>query len=487
MPDRTPSGIEGLDTVLDGGFIAGGIIIVQGRPGTGKTIFGNQICFNHARAGGRALYVTLLAESHGRMLMHLGGLAFFDPAAIPDQVYYISGFPVLETAGLHGLLTLLRREVRAHGATMLILDGLIAAETTAVSDLEFKKFIHELQIQATVANCTMFLMTSAGDTDAEISAEHTMVDCVIDMRSRLYGWRSERDIEVLKRRGAGYLLGRHAMAISNAGIDVYPRFEMTQTRPLGIAMPPGERLASGIPQLDAMFGGGIPQRSVTMLEGLTGVGKTTLGLHFLGPCSAAEPGLLFTVGHSPGALLAKARTLGLPVAKLIEAGHVEVVWQSTTEGLLDAALHRLLHSVQRMGARRLCIDGLAGLLQLAPDRTRLPAVFAALVHELRTLGVTSLLTSAVDDASGQPGSQPMPGTLHGTLSSIADNIITMHLAERKSAMVRLISVFKGRDAPIDPRPRLYQITSNGITIGDAPNDSGASPFGFAPGPTRPET
>ncbi len=486
MPDRTPSGIEGLDIILAGGFVAGGITIVQGRPGAGKTILGNQMCFNHAHGGGRALYVTLLAESHSRMLMHLRELAFFDASAIPDRVYYVSAFPVLEAEGLHGLLTLLRREVRAHHATMLILDGLIAAETTAVSDLEFKKFIHELQIQATVADCTMFLMTSAGDTDVEVSAEHTMVDCVIDMRSRLYGWRSERDIEVLKRRGAGYLLGRHAIAISDAGIDVYPRFEMTQTRPLGVTIPTGERLSSGIPQLDGMFGGGIPRHSMTMLEGLPGVGKTTLGLHFLGPCSVAEPGLLFTTADSPEALLAKARTFSLPVAPLIEAGHVEVIWQSGTEGPLDAALHRLMRSVRRMGARRLCIDGLGGLLQLAPDRTRLPAVIAALVHELRTLGVTSLFTSEIDDPV-QAGLHATPGVPHGNLSSVVDNIVTLHLAERRSAMVRLISVFKGRDAPIDPRPRLYQITSNGITIGDPANNPEASPFGFAPGPAQQET
>ncbi len=485
MPDRTSSGIDGLDKILAGGFIAGGITIVQGRPGTGKTILGNQMCFNHAQAGGRALYVTLLAESHSRMLMHLRGLAFFDASAIPDRLYYVSAFSVLEADGLRGLITLLRREIRAHNATMLILDGLIAAETTAISDLQFKKFIHELQIQATVANCTMFLMTSAGD--AEVSAEHTMVDCVIDMRSRLHGWRSERDLEVLKRRGAGYLLGRHALVINDAGIELHPRFEMTQTRPLGTARPCGERLSSGLPQLDRMFGGGVPERSVTMLEGPPGAGKTTLGMHFLGPCSAAEPGLLFTTADSPEALLAKARILDLPVARLIEAGHVEVVWQSSTEGLLDAAFHRLMHSVRRIGARRLCIDSLAGLLQLAPDRTRLPAVFAALLHELRTLDVTSLFTSEVEDSPGQPGSLSAPGVPHGNLASVADNIVTLQLAERRSSMVRLIAVFKARNAPIDPRPHLYQIAGNGITISDMPGRSEASPFGFAPGSTQSET
>jgi len=341
LSDRVSSGIEGFDTILAGGFIPGGITIVQGRPGAGKTILGNQMCFNHARAGGKALYVTLLAESHARMLMHLSNLDFFDQSAIPDRVYYVSAFSVLEADGLRGLLDLLRREVRAHGATMLVLDGLVAADLQTGSDVEFKKFIHELQIQATVTDCSMFLLTS-GDADNQATAEHTMVDCVVDVRSRLYGWRSERDLEVLKRRGASHLQGCHAFTITDAGITVYPRFEAVRSGTPGAARPSGAPVPSGLPPLDRMFGGGIPRNSMTMLEGPPGVGKTTLGLHFLGSCSAVEPGLLFTTSDSPESLLAKARALGLPAAKLIEAGHVEVVWQSSTEGLLDAAFHRLV-------------------------------------------------------------------------------------------------------------------------------------------------
>ena len=386
MPDRVPSGIEGLDTILAGGFIPGGITIIQGRPGVGKTILGNQMCFNHARAGGKALYVTLLAESHARMLMHISGLSFFDQSAIPDRVYYVSAFSVLEEEGLRGLLVLLRREVRAHDATLLVLDGLVAAEIKAGSEVEFKKFIHELQIQATVADCSMFLLTS-GDAEAAATAEHTMVDCVIDVRGRLYGWRSERDLEVSKRRGARHLQGRHAFSITDAGITVYPRFESTRSQPASVAQPSGAVVSAGLPPLDRMLGGGIPHQSTTMLQGPSGIGKTTLGLHFLGLCSAAEPGVLFTTSDRREALLAKARAFGLPAAALIEAGHVEVVWQSGTEGLLDATLHRLIRAARQKGSRRVVVDSLADLLQLAPDPTRLPAVVTTLMHELHVLAL----------------------------------------------------------------------------------------------------
>ena len=58
---RIPTGIKGLDTILGGGFMHGGIYIIQGAPGTGKTILSNQMCFHHVANGGQAIYVTLLA------------------------------------------------------------------------------------------------------------------------------------------------------------------------------------------------------------------------------------------------------------------------------------------------------------------------------------------------------------------------------------------------------------------------------------------
>ena len=147
MP-RLPSGIAGLDTILKGGFLKNGVYIVQGTPGAGKTTLGNQIVFSHAAKGGRALYVTLLAETHARMLLHLQSMKFFDPSRIPDAITYISGFQALEEDGLKGLVTLLRREIQAHRASVLVLDGLVAAQERAASDTEFKKFIQALQVQA---------------------------------------------------------------------------------------------------------------------------------------------------------------------------------------------------------------------------------------------------------------------------------------------------------------------------------------------------
>src|SRR3954470_23250436 len=183
---RIATGIGGLDAILGGGVFEGGIYIIQGAPGAGKTILGNQICFAHAAQGRHALYITLLAESHSRMIGHMRRLSFFDEDAIPDRMSYVGAFKTLEDEGLRSLLDVVRREVRTRNASILVLDGLITVHEKARSDLELKKFIHELQTQAAFSNCTMFLLTSTFDAQA-FPPEHTMVDGLIELQSSLHG------------------------------------------------------------------------------------------------------------------------------------------------------------------------------------------------------------------------------------------------------------------------------------------------------------
>ena len=294
--ERVPTGVPGLDTILRGGFLRSGIYIIQGYPGAGKTILGNQICFRHVASGSRALYVTLLAESHARMLLHLGSLGFFEQAVIPDRLYFISAFRTLEEAGLAGVLDLLRREMQAHDASILVLDGLSAIEDTAASSRELKKFVHQLQAHATMANCTMLLLTGA----KAVSAEHTLVDGVIELQTQLYGRRAERSLQVHKLRGSGYMRGEHSYRITGDGIVVYPRTEALIGAPPAGERVSGPPLSTGIAQLDRMMGGGFPHHSTALLIGPPGIGKTTFGLHFLSECDEKNPGLLFGFYENSG-------------------------------------------------------------------------------------------------------------------------------------------------------------------------------------------
>ncbi len=126
------------------GLLQGGLYLITGAPGTGKTILVNQLVFHHVATGGRVVYVTLLAELHTRMLTHLQTLSFFDPSPIGDALVYLSGAAVLQEGGLSALLHLLQHAMRDHHASLLVLDGLATAQAAAESPQAFERFLQQL-------------------------------------------------------------------------------------------------------------------------------------------------------------------------------------------------------------------------------------------------------------------------------------------------------------------------------------------------------
>ncbi len=455
--ERVPTSVPGLDTVLGGGLFGGGVYILQGAPGAGKTILANQICFGQVRAQKRVVYVTLLAETHGRMLQNLASLDFFDAELLRKSVTYLSAFRALEEEGLKGLVTLLRREMRAADAALLVIDGLVTVDEVAGSEREFKKFIHELQIHSSMRGCTTLLLTSGAPQ--KIRPEHTMVDGIIELREGERMSHPERALAVTKFRGSGFLRGPHAFRITDRGITVYPRIESLYARPDRQDRYQAAQLSSGIPSLDAVMGGGIPSRSTTMLLGAAGLGKTTAGLHFLSECSAKEPGLFFGFYEMPDRLLAKADALGLPFRKKVEQGHVRIIWHPATDHLADALVEEMFEDIRARKVRRLFLDGLTALRDLLRADERMSPFFASFTNELRVMDVTTVFSYEAQRLVGDSTQTPLTG-----LSAVTENLLLMRYFEAKDRLVRLLSILKVRDSDTDPRLREFQITSRGMKI-----------------------
>lgn len=455
--ERVPSGITGLDLVLRGGLLRGGLYMVRGAPGSGKTILGNQVCFANARRGGQSAYVTLLSESHARMMVHLESLSFFDPDLVDGKVEYISGFSALEDGGLRGVLDLLRQELRSKKFSVLVIDGLVSLGESMNSPTDLKRFFQELQLHVELAGCTALLLTGPGA--AASHAANTMVDGVFELREESFELRAFRELRVLKFRGSDHLRGGHFFKITGDGISVFPRVEALYGQPDRNDRCIDKSAPTGIDSLDELLGGGLPSGTTTMLTGPSGSGKTTMGMHFLAATPPKEKAIFMGFYETPPRLFFKARKLGLALEAQARRGNLTVLWQPSTEQNVDELVERLLGEVIRLGASRVFIDGLDGLQRATFHIERVHHIFTALANELRARNVTTVYTYEVPKFIGPDLEAPITG-----VSALVENLVYLRFVEQEAKLERVLSILKIRDASYDATLRPFVIDERGIRI-----------------------
>jgi circadian clock protein KaiC len=458
-PVRLPTGVRGLDAILGGGLYRGGIYIVTGPPGAGKTTFGNQVSFRHAGDGGRAAYITLLSETHARMLFQIQTMSFYEPAAVGSSLVYLNGFTAIEGEGLEGLLKLVRRVVRDQRAGLLVLDGMVTAGTLAASGIDYKKFINELQTWVGVVGCTVLFLTSAS-VETMAQPESSMVDGIFELQTRRWGLRAERHLTVTKFRGSGFVEGSHVYTISQDGVVVYPRLEALE-RPEPARLE-GERIATGARGLDRILGGGLSRGSTTLALGAAGAGKTTLALQLLGAgLESGEPAVYLGFAERPEALYARGDQLGLDLRRATARGALTVLWSSPAEPVIDRLADQLLEAVRQNDARRVAIDGL-GAFRRGSQPERVVGLVEALLAQLSALGATTLLC---DDPTPDGPAVP-PGLTH--------NVFSLHPITTGARTPGLLTVTKTRNSAHERGYHQYVVDGSGLRVLGAADPAAAT-------------
>jgi circadian clock protein KaiC len=456
---RLETGVPGLDAVLGGGLPARRTCLVAGLPGTGKTTFGNQLAFNHAAAGGRAVVATLLTETHDLLLANLADFRFFDAAFVGERVSYLNLFDALEQEGLEGVVAAMRRVAREAGATLLVVDGATVVQDVGASPLALRRFIQQLQAQAAILGATTVLLTGQDRDELGVIGAH--VDGVVVLANELNGSRHVRHLEVLKLRGGPHVTGVHTFAIDAGGITVYPRLESV----VGWRRPPerspmGVGLGTGISGLDSMLGGGLLPLSSTLVMGTPGAGKTLLGLSFLlEGAGREERGLLAGFHETPPDLVASAAGIGLDLQGAIESGLIRVLWDPPLELSADAWAWRLLAAVDEHQPQRVFVDAISDIQRFIASPQRMPTYSAALTNELRSRGATVLIATEIDAYVDDQLAVPVPAA-----SATMDNGILLRQVELRSSLHRLVSVLKARQLGTDPAIREFVIGDQGISV-----------------------
>lgn len=261
-------------------------------------------------------------------------------------------------------------------------------------------------------------------------------------------------------RGQKQRPGLHTFRIDQHGIEIFPRI-LPAVEPSGN---PGRtagrgRLSMGIAKLDEMLGGGVPIGYSILLVGPSGCGKTMLATEFLAEgARKGETSVLALFEKSPSQMMNDV------LDQLVSDGSVELLNVRTLDVSVDETLHELVRMIDRTGAKRVVLDSLSGFeLALAPEfREDFRESLYRMTTVLSEKGVTLLMTSELEDRFTDFRFSPYGNAF------LVDAIIVQRFIESQAQLKTIISVVKVRGSAHSRDLRTFEITDEGIVIGDGP-------------------
>lgn len=452
------TGISGLDEILQGGLIPGRNYLVLGGPGAGKTTLGA-----HFLLGGqpeRNLFVTLgeteaqLRENGRRVGLPLDEVPILDLSPTEDESRPEQPYNLLESWEVEGD-TIHDRIVdytRRHAPERVFIDSLSQLRYLTPDAFQFRKQVLSLLRQLTGRKATVLFTAEigAGASDDDLQF---LADGVIQLDHRTSG----RVCEVTKMRGSGFAEGTHHYGVGPGGMTVYPR------------LVPGEHMraftqesiGSGIAAIDDLTGGGIERGTVTILSGPSGVGKTSLGAHFMHQAATrGERSVVYSFDEGQATFEHRLNHIGVPITDMLARGDLAFEYIEPMHYSADRFSLLVREAVEQQGVRIVMLDSLSGYRQSIRGNDMVERIHA-LCRYLVNMGVTVILVNESQSiATGEFRAT------HDGISYLADTIMLLRYLELRGELRKTIGVLKKRTGDFEKSLRTFEITADGLQVGE---------------------
>lgn len=455
-PRRIQSGNPQADEILGGGFPENSINIVMGQPGTGKTIFAEQLLFHNAGRDRPCLYVTTLSEPLSKVVTYVQRFGFFDADRLGGDIQYDDLGADLSEQGPGVLIDWLANAIKTRSPKIIVIDSFRAIHDLAIASDDMRRLISRIAGMLSAYDVTAFLVGEYTQDDIRRFPEFAVADAILELARNPLSTRDERYLRILKLRGSAYREGQHAFRITNAGLELYPRLVASRVPEHYKALV--ERLPTGVPGLDDLMHGGVLAGSTTLVVGMTGAGKTTLGLQFaLEGVRRQEQVMYVNFQENPAQLHRAIACLGIDPAVAQEHG-LRLLYASPVELQIDSIVVEIFEAIKTSGIRRLVIDALGDLATAASDPQRLHDYLYSLIQHFAARGVTSILT--LESTEGFTGTSSL---YDQRFSYMSDNLIYLAWGSDKVDR-RTMRIVKMRGSEHEYATREFEIDAHGVHI-----------------------
>jgi KaiC/GvpD/RAD55 family RecA-like ATPase len=224
--------------------------------------------------------------------------------------------------------------------------------------------------------------------------------------------------------------------------------------------PIGDRVQTGIADLDSVIEGGFVRKSSTVVYGGPGAGKTTFGLQYLinGIVLYNEPGVYITFEQTRESIISLGKNYGWDIENL-EAQHMLVIHEYSPEQLAKAissgggSLRDLIDSIK---AKRLVLDSITEYLSLFNSEISSRKACSDIFRLCVRWGVTLI---AVGEDTVVNGTHQFT-----VLDYEVDGIILLYNERRGDVRLRFLEILKMRDTRHAGRVFPMKLTKNGIIV-----------------------
>jgi circadian clock protein KaiC len=439
------TGVEGLDDILEGGFPANRIYLVEGEPGTGKTTIALQFLLEGARRGEAGLYVTLsetkeelqaVAESHGWSLegFHVYELGPLEESLKPEAQYTIFHPSEVE---LGETTSAVLQEVERLKPRRIVFDSLSEMRLLAGEALRFRRQILALKQYFAAHQSTVLLLDDKVSDGRELQVQ-SIAHGVVSLEHLAVEYGAERRrLRVIKLRGSRFSGGYHDFNIETGGIRVFPRLVAAEHRQDFAPEP----VSSGLPELDSLLAGGLDRGTSTLVIGPAGSGKSTLTSQFAASAAArGDHAAIYIFDEIRETYIARSAGIGTDMRGYVDKGLIKIQQIDPAEVAPGEFASRVIGAVNE--ERFLTIQ----------------------MHELLTClnqqGVVTLLVMAQHGFLGSTMGTPVD------VSYLADTVLMLRYFEAGGAVRRALSVVKKRSGAHENTIREFQLSSGGIHIGE---------------------
>lgn len=461
---RASTGIEGLDRILGGGYPTEEIYLIEGEPGTGKSLVGLHFLRAGAEQGEKCLLITLsqsravirrLAASHG---WTMDGVEVFEISA-DNLVPGLGSEQVLfHTADveLGEMMASVRNVIEEVKPTRVVFDAVSELRLLSNDAGRYQRQLFILKELFANRGATVLFLDNQPVMPGHSELQHLAFGVILLNHTPTSYGNERRQLRVLKVRGIRYDDGVHDFRICTGGIKVFPRLRT------------GERLhnawrahESGIEEIDKMLGGGLAEGSSTLFLGPSGTGKSSLASHYA--YAAAERGersIIFLFDERPETFVHRSEGIGMSIRPHLESGTITLREIDTGEVSPGEFADMVRAQVQDRGVRMVVIDSLTGYMSAMPDERMLITQMHELLTYLSSQTVLSILIVAQHGVLGPTLGGPVD------VSYLADTVLLLRHFEADGAIRRAISVFKKRYGGHGHGIREFQITPQGIEVGE---------------------